>query len=114
AVPLDVFHIATAVADEMVMPQAFHIEARGTALGRNFAHQARLHQVPYIVIGGGPRRTRVHAIHSLKDLRRRGMALALDEEAHDGVALWRAAQPAGFQRTSDRLHVHALFGINLI
>ncbi len=41
-VPGDVLDIAATVADEVVMPQARGIEARGAALDRYLAHQARL------------------------------------------------------------------------
>jgi hypothetical protein len=44
-VPLQVLNISAAVADEVMMQQAFHIESRGAALNRHFTHQARLHQV---------------------------------------------------------------------
>ena len=36
--PLDVLDIAAAVADEVMMPQAFRIEARGTAFDGDFPH----------------------------------------------------------------------------
>src|ERR1700742_4033567 len=44
-VPLNVFHVAAAVANEVMMQQAFGIEARGSAFDRYLAHQACLHQV---------------------------------------------------------------------
>lgn len=53
-VPLHVLYIAAAVADEVVMPRAFRIESRGAALDGHFTHQTRLHQVPQIVVSGGP------------------------------------------------------------
>jgi hypothetical protein len=37
-VPLDVLNIAAAVADEVVVPHAFGIESRGTALDGYFTH----------------------------------------------------------------------------
>jgi hypothetical protein len=37
-VPLDVLNVAAAVADEVVMPHAFGIEARGAALDGDFTH----------------------------------------------------------------------------
>src|SRR6266436_1332586 len=53
-VPVHVLNIAAAVADEVVMPHVFRIEARGAALDGHFTHQPRLHQIPQIVIGRGP------------------------------------------------------------
>jgi hypothetical protein len=38
-VPLYVLNLAAAVADEVVMPHAFRIESRGTALDGHFTHQ---------------------------------------------------------------------------
>jgi hypothetical protein len=52
--PLNVLNIAAAVADEVVMPHAFRIESRGTALDGHFTHQTRPYQVPEIVISRGP------------------------------------------------------------
>src|SRR5208283_3049664 len=42
-VPLHVLYIATAVADEVVMPDTFRIKARGAAFDGHFTHQASLH-----------------------------------------------------------------------
>src|ERR1700685_1111182 len=53
-VPLDILNIAAAVADEMVMLQAFCIETCGASLACPFTHQTRLHQVPQIVVRRGP------------------------------------------------------------
>ena len=50
-VPLDVFHSATTIANEVVMADTFGIEASGTAFDGHFTDQASLHQVPQIVIG---------------------------------------------------------------
>ncbi len=73
--PLDVLHIAATIANKMVMPNAFGVEARGAALNGHFAHQPRLHQITKIVVGRGARRARVQAIHGVKDFRRRGMTV---------------------------------------
>src|ERR1700722_7950465 len=43
-VPFHVFNIAAAVADEVVMPNAFRIKSRGAALDCHFTHQTCLHQ----------------------------------------------------------------------
>ena len=51
--PLNILDIAAAVADEVVVPHAFRIEARGAALDGHFPHQTRLHQVPQIIISRG-------------------------------------------------------------
>jgi|SRR5215469_6173858 len=39
--PFQVLNIATAIADEVVMPHASRIESRRAALDRHFTHQAR-------------------------------------------------------------------------
>src|ERR1700723_553503 len=52
-VPLDVLNIAAAIADEVVMLQAFGIESCGSPLDSHFTHQTRLHQIPEIVIRCG-------------------------------------------------------------
>src|SRR5258708_14575380 len=62
AVPIHVFNIAAAVADEVVMPRAFRIESRGAAFDGNFSQQTRLHQAPQIVVSGGPCRARITAV----------------------------------------------------
>src|ERR1700761_5080095 len=66
-VPFNVLNISAAVADEVMMQQTFGIETRGAALDRYFAHQACLHQVTHIVIGGGPGRAGIRAIHGFED-----------------------------------------------
>src|SRR6202158_2633552 len=65
-IPFNIFNIAAAVADEVVMLRAFRIESRGAALDGHFTHQTRLHQVPQILISRGPGRARIHAIHSFE------------------------------------------------
>jgi hypothetical protein len=52
-IPLKVLNISAAVADEVMVQQAFGIESRGAALDRHFTHQACLHQVTQIVVSGG-------------------------------------------------------------
>ncbi len=52
-IPLNVLNIFAAVADEVMMQQAFGIVSRGAALDRHFTHQACLHQVTQIVVSGG-------------------------------------------------------------
>ena len=105
-VPLHVLDIAAAVADEVVMPHAFRIESRGAALHGHFTHQTRLHQVPQIVISGGPGRARIHAIHGFEDFRGRGMPVVFHQKCHHGVALRSAPQPAAFQGPFNRLGIH--------
>jgi hypothetical protein len=51
--PLNVLNIAAAVADEVVMPHAFGVEARGAALDGHFPHQTSLYQVPQIIVSRG-------------------------------------------------------------
>ena len=77
--PVRILHIAATVADEVVMPHACRIEARGTALDGHLSHQTRLNQVPQIVISGGPGRARIRAIHGFEDFRGRGMAVVLHQ-----------------------------------
>ncbi len=52
-VPLQIFDVAAAIADEVVMTHAFSVESRGAPLHGHFPHQARAHQIPQIVVGGG-------------------------------------------------------------
>jgi hypothetical protein len=96
-VPLNVLNISAAVANEVMMQQAFGIESRGAALDCHFTHQARLHQVAQIVIGRGPGRARIHAIHGFEDFDSRGMPVVFHQEGHHSVTLRGAAQPAAFQ-----------------
>ena len=53
-VPIDVLNAAAVVTDEVVVTHAFQIEAPSAALDGDFAHQARFHQVPQIVISCRP------------------------------------------------------------
>jgi hypothetical protein len=96
-VPLNVFHVAAAVANEVMVEQAFGIEARGPAFDGYLANQACLHQVPQIVVSGCPGGAWIHAIYGFKDFDSRGMPVVFHEEGHDSVALRSAAQPAAFQ-----------------
>jgi hypothetical protein len=105
-VPLNVFNIPAAVANEVMMQQTFGIEARSAPLNRHFPHQAGLHQVAQIVIGCGPGRARIHAIDGFEDFDSGGMPVLFRQEGHHGVALRRAAQPTAFQGPFDRLGVH--------
>ena len=88
-VPIDVLNIPAAVADEVVMPRAFRIEAGGSAFDGHFTHQACLNQVAQIVVRSGPRGARIHPIHGFENFCGRGMALAIHKECHQGVALRR-------------------------
>ena len=96
-VPFNVLNVSAAVADEVVMQQAFGIESRRAAFDRHFTHQACLHQVTQIVISGGPGRAGIGAIHGFEDLDGSGVPVPLRQEGHHGVALRGAAQPAAFQ-----------------
>ncbi len=73
--PLNVFHIATAVADEVVVPHARRVESRRAALHGHFPHQTCSHQIPQVVVSRRPGRSRIDAIHGFEDFRRRGVAL---------------------------------------
>ena len=113
-VPIKVLNIAAAVADEMVVLHAFGIESRRPTFDGYFTHQARLHQIPQIVIRGSPRRSRIQAIHACEDFRSRGMPLVFHQECHHGVALGSAPQSAAFQGPSNRLSVYQRFRLCLI
>ena len=113
-VPLHILNIAAAVADEMVMPHPFRIESRRAALDGHFTHQTRLHQISQIVIGRGPGRARIQAIHGFKDFRSRGMPGVFHQKCHHGVALRSAPQPAALQGPFNRLGVHDGFRLYLI
>jgi hypothetical protein len=80
-----------------MMQQTFCIEARGSALDCHFPHQARLHEIPQIVISGSPGRAGIHAIYGFEDFDSRGMPVLFHEEGHYRVALRSASQPAAFQ-----------------
>ena len=96
-VPLNVFNISAAVANEVMMQQTFCIEARGSALDCHFPHQPRLHEIPQIVISGSPGRARIHAIDGFEDFDSGGMPVLFRQEGHHCVALRSAAQPTAFQ-----------------
>ncbi len=104
-VPVHVFHNSTGVANEMMMLHEFGVESRGTALNGHFSHQARLHQIPQIVVSSGSRTARVPAIDCLEDFGGSGMAVMFQQNRHDGISLRRAAQAAALQRASDFLSV---------
>jgi len=105
-VPLHILNLAAAVADEVVMPHALRIKARGAALHGHFTHQTRVHQVSQIIISRGPRRARIGTIHASEDFGSRGMAGVFPQVSHHGEALRRAPQPAALQGFSNRLGAH--------
>jgi hypothetical protein len=105
-VPFYVLNTAAAVADEVVVPHAFHIKSPGPAFDGHFTYQARLHQVPQIVISRGPGRKRIYAIHSFEDFCGRGMPPVVHQECHHGVALRSAPQPGSVQRPFNRVGIH--------
>lgn len=113
-VPLNVLHIAAAVADEVVMLQAFRIEARAAAFHRHFAHQTGLHQVTKVVISCRSGGSGVDAIDGFEDFRRGGMAVMSQEERHDGVTLRSASQAAVFQGAFNSLGVYQVVRLYLI
>jgi hypothetical protein len=112
-VPIHVFHIAAAIANEVVMPDAFGIEARRTAFDGYFTDQTGLHQIPQIVIGGCPGTAGIQAIHRRKDFRRRGMAGMFQQEFHHGVTLRRASQTAVLKGLFNRLGAYQVFRLSL-
>ncbi len=90
------------------MAQAPSIEARSATFYCDFAYKARLHQVAQIVIGCGPRGSRIETIDALKDFRGGGMPGVLHKECHDTIALRSAAQAACFQRPLDFAGIHGI------
>ena|SRR5579871_467196 len=86
-IPIQIFDIAAAVANEVVMPHAFGVETRGTALDSNFPYQASPHQVSQIVIRCGPGRAGIDAIDGFENFRGRGMAVTFEQKCHHGVPL---------------------------
>lgn len=111
--PSHVLDIATTVADEMVMANTFCIELGGAALDGHLTDQARLDQVAQIVVNRGARGAGIDAIDGGEDFGSGGMAMALHQEGHDRVALWRATQAAAFQGPFDRCGVHEQIRIYL-
>jgi hypothetical protein len=90
-VPLNILNISAAVADEVMMQQAFGIESRGAALDRHFTHQACLHQVTQIVIRSGLGRAGIRAIHGFENLDCGGVPVLFHQEGHHCEALRSAA-----------------------
>jgi hypothetical protein len=90
------------------MPHTFRAESCSATFDGHFTHQTRLHQVPQIVVRGGPRTARIHAIYGFEDFRGRGMPAVFHQECHHGVALRSAPQPAALQGPFNRLGVHEL------
>ena len=107
-VPLHVFNVTAAIADEVVVRHACEIESAGAALNGHFPYQTRFHQVPQIIVGCCPGGPWIHAIHCLEDFRSRGMSLVVLQECHDGVALRSAAQSAALQGPLDGVGVHTV------
>ena len=52
-VPVDVFDVAAAVADEVVVLFVFRVIASGAALGGDLTHEASFYEVAEVVVGGG-------------------------------------------------------------
>ena len=59
---------------------ADHFIARGATFDGHFAHQTRLHQIPQIVVSGGPGTARIRAIHRFENFRSGGMTGVLHQE----------------------------------
>lgn len=75
----------------MMMTFVFSVEAGSPAFNGDLAHQASAHQIAKIVVGGGAGGTRIRKVDRMKDLRGGGVAMAIQEECHDRIALRRAA-----------------------
>jgi len=104
--PLHIFHLAAAVADEVMVAHAFHIETRGAAFYRDFTDEARFNQVAQVAVDGGPCRARVESVNAVKDLRGRRMPGILREEGHHAVTLRGELHSVGIQKMPNRLDVH--------
>lgn len=105
-VPFNVFHLAAAVANEMVMSRAFRIVPGGASFDGHLTNQTRLHQIAQVVISCGSRRTRIRAIHRFKCFRSGRMGVVFQQERHHSIALGSAAQSPVLQGTLDGLSFH--------
>ena len=106
AIPVNVLNLSAVIANKVMMPRPFDIEARGTAFDSNLTNQPRLHKVAQIVISSGPRGTRIETIDALEDLSSSRMARVFDQKRHHAETLRRTPQTALLQTLHDRLRVH--------
>lgn len=105
-IPLHIFNIAAAVANEMMVRHALCVEARSAAFRGYFPHQSHIDQIPQVVIRRGPRRARIDAIDCFENLGSGRMAVALHQERHHSVPLRSTPQPASLQRPLNLRSVH--------
>ncbi len=105
-VPLEVFDVAAAVADEVVVLLVLGVVAGGAAFGGDLADEAGVDEVAEVVVGGGAGRAGVDAVDGFKDLGGGGVLVVREQERHDAVALGRAAEAAVFKALTDLVCVH--------
>jgi hypothetical protein len=105
-VPLDVFDVAAAVADEVVMLQVFGIVASGAAFDGDLPDEARFYEVAEVVVGGGAGGARVDAVDGFEDFGGGGVLVVIEQKGHDAEALRCEAQAIIFESLPDSLRVH--------
>ena len=104
--PVDVFDVAAAIAEEVVMLFVLRVIAGGTAFGGDLAHEARFDEVAEVVVGGCAGGARVNAVDGFEDFGSGGMLVMLEQKRHDAVTLRSKAQAAIFESLSDLLRTH--------
>ncbi len=105
-VPLDVFDLAAAVADEVVVLVVPGVVAGGAAFSGDLAHETGLDEVAEVVVGGGAGGAWVDAVDGLEDFGRGGVIVVRQQERHDAVALRGETQAAVLKSLPDLLRVH--------
>lgn len=100
-VPLHVFDIAAAIADEVMVAHAFRVVTCGAAFDGDFTHQTRLHQIAKIVVGGGARRAWIDSIDGVEGFGGGGVAVVFHQKSHHRVTLRSATQAFVFQAALD-------------
>ena len=113
-VPFDVFDVAAAVADEMVVLNAFGVKAGGAAFDGHFTHEAGLDEIAQIVISRGAGGAGVQTVDGFENFRGGRMTVLPGQKRHDGVALRGAAKAVGVQRASDDFGVRKQIRLYLI
>lgn len=104
--PLDIFDVAAAIADEVVMLLVFGIITGGTAFGGDLANETSFDEVVEIVVGGSAGGARIDAVDGFEDLGCGGVLVVRHKKRHDGVALRGATQTAILEFLANFLHVH--------
>ena len=104
--PVDVFDVAAAVADEVVVLLVFRVVAGGAAFGGDLTHEARFDEVAEVVVRGGAGGAGVNAVDGFKDLGCGGVVVVFEQKRHDAVALRCTAETVVFQPLPNLLRVH--------